>query len=99
MSEDSKRPEGGASGWKGALDSAKEVALEIYRDGFKESVQVLGHALAMTVRMTTAPLVFALSHAENATKRLFENADRKLAGVPPEARLLVDASISAPIIL
>ena len=99
MSEDSKRPEGGASGWKGALDSAKDVALEIYRDGFKESVQVLGHALAMTVRVTTAPLVFALSHAESATKRLFENADRKLANVPPEARLLWVPSISAPSIL
>lgn len=99
MSEEPKKPEGSSSGWKGALDSAKDVALEIYRDGFKESVQVLGHALAMTVRVTTAPLVFALSHAESATKRLFENADRKLIGVAPEARLLVDPSISAPIIL
>ncbi|MBV8759303.1 MAG: DUF4393 domain-containing protein [Deltaproteobacteria bacterium] len=104
MSEESKKPEGGeggggGTGWKGKLEAAKDVALEVYRDGFKESVQVLGHALAMTVRVATSPIVFALSYAEDATRQLFERTDRKLKDVPPEARLLVDSNISAPIIL
>src|SRR5690349_19957599 len=102
MSEESKKPEGGAKGgggWKGSLESAEYVEVEIYRDGFKESVQVLGHAPAMTVRVATAPLVISLSHAEDATKRLYELTDRTLEGLPPEARLLIHHKISRPIIL
>lgn len=99
MVADEKQKDGEQGLVAASIESAKDVVLEVYRDGVKETVQAVGSAISLAARVALSPLVLVLRTAELATENLFKRAFGKVESVPPDARLLPDPSLSGPIIL
>ena len=77
------------------VEGAKGLVDDVYKDGAKPTVTVVGETLGATARLLLAPVNAAIRGLNAVGERLSARVGKKLERVPPERQLPAPATIAA----